>query len=61
MSGIDFDVVHNVAQDYFLKHVPHMRDFTHHVGMLDEQKAEANFFLYCNGSDQFNFLIKLKN
>ena len=35
----NFDVVHNIANEYFYLHVPEQRSFTYHVGT-----DEANFF-----------------
>ena len=56
----DFDVIHNVADEYFSYHVPNTRGFTHHSGCANGKNMEGHFYLYYNTNDTVNFHSEMK-
>ena len=56
----DFDVIHNVVNEYFRYHVPQKCGFTHHRGSLNGKNMEAHFYLYYDTNDSVNPHYEMK-
>ena len=51
----DFDVIHEVADEYFQRHVAENRSFTHQSGSKNGKNMFAIFYLYFNTNDTVDF------
>ena len=51
----NFDVIHNISNDYFYTYVSEKRSFSHYVDV-----KKANFFLYFNMVDRLEYFCELE-
>ena len=50
-NGFYFELIHSVVDEYFHKHVGRKREFTQHLGRVNEKNMEAVFYLYYDSGD----------
>ena len=61
MSEYDFDVTHEIANEYFHGHVPENRGFAHHSGSENGKNMFSVFYLYFNTDDKVDFHHKMNS